>query len=119
LQSPPVNTPPPSYGLRAGAILIGCGINIVGALIILFGTGPQTPRLLGPWAFVQCISGVWGGVFGANSPFFNGMVAGVPAVVLALLFGPQLPWPFVIMAWFLVPASALLAAALMRFMRKR
>ena len=88
-------------------------------LIVLFGIGPDHPRLLGSWAFVQCISGVWAGVFGANSPFYNGMVAGLPAVALALAFGPQLPWPFVIMAWFLVPASALLAAAIMRFMRRR
>ena len=114
-----MNTTPPSHGLRAAAIVVGCGINVIGALIILFGTGPQSARVLGPWAFVQCISGVWAGVFGANSPFLNGMVAGLPAVALGLLFGTRLPWPSVIMAWFLVPASALLAAALMRFMRKR
>jgi hypothetical protein len=114
-----MNPRPPSHGLRSAAILIGCGVNIIGALIILFGTGPQSARALGPWAFVQCISGVWAGVFGANSPFFNGMVAGLPAVALGLLSGPRLPWPFVIMAWFLVPASALLAAAIMRFMRRR
>ena len=91
----------------------------MGALLVLFGTAPNNPRLISAWAFVQCLSGVWAGVFGANSPFYNGMVAGLPALALALLFGPQLSWPFVIMAWFLVPASALLAAAIMRFMRKR
>ena len=114
-----MNPRPPSHGLRAAAIVVGCGINIIGVVIILFGAGPQSARVLGPWAFVQCISGVWAGVFGANSPFLNGMVAGLPAVALALLFGRWLPWPFVIMAWFLVPASALLAAALMRYMRRR
>jgi len=98
---------------------VGGGINLIGALIILLGSAPQNARVLGPWAFVQCISGVWAGVFGANSPFFNGVVAGLPAVVLALLIGSRLPWPFAIMAWFLVPAAALLAAAIMRFMRKR
>ena len=117
MQTQSVN--PPTYGLRLAAILIGGGINVIGALLVIFGTAPGNPRLIGGWAFVQCISGVWAGVFGANSPFYNGMVAGLPALLLALAFGPQLPWPFVIMAWFLVPASALLAAAIMRFMRKR
>ena len=100
-------------------MLVGGGINTIGALMVIFATGPYDSRLAGSWAFVQCISGVWAGVFGANSPFLNGMVAGLPAVVLGLVLGSKLPWPFVTMTWFLVPASALVPAAVMRFMRRR
>ena len=100
-------------------MLIGCGINIIGTLVVIFGVAPNNPNVAGSWMLVQMISGVWAGVFGANSPFINGVVAGIPAVVLALLFSGRVHWEFAVMAWFLVPASALVAAAVMRFMRRR
>jgi hypothetical protein len=100
-------------------MLIGCGTNIIGALVVIFGVAPNNPNVAGSWILAQFISGVWAGVFGANSPFLNGMVAGLPAVALALLFSDRVHWLFAVMAWFLVPAAALVAAAVMRFMRKR
>jgi len=39
--------------------------------------------------------------------------------VLGLLISSVLPVHFVAMAWFVAPAAALLAAAIMRFMRHR
>jgi len=100
-------------------MLIGCGINIIGALVVIFGLAPNNPDIAGSWMLAQFISGVWAGVFGANSPFLNGIVAGIPAVVLSLVFGDRVPWLLSVMAWFIVPAAALVAAALMRFMRRR
>ena len=66
---------------------------------------------------MQFLSGVWAGVLGANSPFLHGLVAGLPALVLGLVIPSPLPAQFVVVAWFLAPSAALLAAALMRFMR--
>ena len=71
------------------------------------------------WALVQFLSGVWAGVLGANSPFLHGLVAGIPALVLGLVVASPLPLHFVSMAWFLAPAAALVAAALMRCVRHR
>lgn len=100
-------------------MLVGGGINLIGALVVIFGVAPGNPNVAASWILVQFLSGTWAGVFGANSPFLNGMVAGLPAVALSLLFSDRVPWLFAVMAWFLVPASALVAAAIMRFMRRR
>ena len=100
-------------------MLIGGGLNLVGALVVLFGVAPNNPNVPGSWMLVQIVSGVWAGVFGANSPFLNGMVAGIPAVALSLIFSDRVHWVYAVMSWFLVPAAALVAAALMRFMRRR
>jgi len=71
------------------------------------------------WVLVQFLAGVWAGVLGANNPFLHGLVAGVPALVLGFLINSALPAHFVAMAWFITPAAALIAAAMMRFMRHR
>jgi len=76
-------------------------------------------RAAAAWALVQFISGVWAGVLGANSPFLHGLIAGAPALLLGLAVTSQLPPQYVVVSWFLAPSAALLAAALMRFMRKR
>jgi hypothetical protein len=111
----------PNYRLRPGALLVGGTLNVAGALLVLFAMPGHTSddRLAAAWALVQFLSGVWTGVLGANSPFLSGVVAGVPALALGLLVTSALPAQFVIVAWFIVPAAALLAAALMRFMRRR
>jgi len=100
-------------------MLVGGGLNVIGALAVIFGVAPNHPDITGSWMLVQFVSGVWAGVFGANSPFLNGIVAGIPAVVLSLLFNDRVHWLLSVMAWFIVPAAALFAAALMRFMRRR
>ena len=100
-------------------MLVGGGINLVGALVVIFGVTTGRPNLLASWMLVQFLSGTWAGVFGANSPFLNGLVAGLPAVALSLLFNGPVHWVFALMTWSMVPASALIAAAIMRFMRKR
>jgi type IV secretory pathway TrbD component len=71
------------------------------------------------WALIQFLSGVWAGVLGANSPFLHGLIAGLPALVLGLALSSALPAQYVVVTWFLAPSAALLAAALMRFMRRR
>ncbi len=113
--------PPPSYKLRPGALLVGGFINVVGALLVLFAMpgSASDDRVAAAWALVQFLSGVWTGVLGANQPFVHGLLAGLPALVLGLAIQSPLPPQFVIVAWFLVPSAALLAAALMRFMRRR
>ena len=116
-----MNTPPPARGLRAGALLVSGAINILGALLIIFampGTASDE-RMAAAWVLVQFLSGVWAGVLGANSPFVHGLVAGLPALVLGLVLPSPLPAQFVVVTWALVPAAALLAAAIMRFMRRR
>jgi hypothetical protein len=112
---------PPNYRLRPGALLVGGLINVAGALLVLLAMPAYTSddRVAAAWALVQFLSGVWTGVLGANSPFMHGLVAGVPAVVLGFMIASSLPAQFVVVAWALVPAAALLAAALMRFMRRR
>jgi hypothetical protein len=115
-----VNSPPPARGLRPGALLISGLISLGGALIVLFGmAGATDARLAATWALVLFLSGVWAGVLGANNPFLHGLLAGTPALALGLAIGSQLPLQFVVMSWFLAPAAALVAAALMRFMRHR
>jgi len=115
-----MNSPSPARGLRPGALLVSCLISVAGAMIVLFAMGSASDsRHASAWALVQFLSGVWAGVLGANSPFLHGLVAGIPALVLGLIVASPLPLHFVSMAWFLAPAAALLAAALMRFMRHR
>jgi hypothetical protein len=102
-------------------LLVGGVINVVGSLLVLFAL-PETAsddRVAAAWALVQFLSGVWAGVLGANSPFFHGLVAGLPALALGLLIPSTLPSQFVVVCVALAPSAALLAAALMRFMRRR
>jgi hypothetical protein len=110
----------PARGLRPGALLVSGIISVGGASWVLFGmsTAPGA-RIAAAWVLVQFISGVWAGVLGANSPFLHGLVAGLPALVLGLAISSALPVHFIVMSWFMVPAAALVAAAIMRFMRRR
>lgn len=120
MQSNPVDSPTPAHGLRPGALLISGFISLAGALWVLFGMGNfGDERVAAAWALVQFLSGVWAGVLGANSPFLHGLLAGVPALLLGFAIRSVLPAHFVAMAWFLAPAAALIAAAVMRFMRHR
>lgn len=120
MQTEPVKTPP-TQKLRPGALLISGILNVAGALgVLLAMPGHATDeRMAAAWALVQFLSGVWAGVLGANSPFLHGLVAGVPALVLGLLIPSPLPVQFVVVSWFLAPSAALIAAAIMRFMRRR
>jgi hypothetical protein len=112
--------PVPARGLRPGALLVSGVINVLGALLVLFAMDPTDDgRAAQGWALIQFVAGVWAGVLGANSPFMHGLVAGIPAVVLGILVASSLPVQFVIVAWAIVPAAALIAAAIMRFMRRR
>lgn len=111
----------PARGLRPGALLVSGVINLGGASLVAFampGTAGDE-RIAAAWALVQFISGVWAGVLGANSPFLHGLFAGVPALLLGLAVGGQLPAQYVAVSWSLAPCAALLAAALMRYMRRR
>jgi hypothetical protein len=122
LQTEPVNAPTPARGLRPGALLVSGVINLLGALAVLFGmAGHATDaRIAATWALVQFLSGVWAGVLGANSPFLHGMVAGLPALALGLALPlPGLPPQFVVVAWFLSPSAALVAAMFMRLRGRR
>ena len=94
---------------------------MLGALfvILLMPGGAGDGRMAAAWVLVQFLSGVWAGVLGANSPFYHGLVAGLPALVLGLLLPSSLPAQFVVVTWFVAPSAALLAAAIMRFMRRR
>lgn len=120
MQIEPVNSPAPARGLRPGALLVSGFISLAGALWTLFGmANAGDERVAAAWALVQFLSGVWAGVLGANSPFLHGLLAGVPALVLGFAIQSALPVHFVAMAWFIAPAAALIAAAIMRFMRHR
>lgn len=121
MQTDPVKPPAPSRGLRPGAVLVSGAINLLGALLVIFAMpGVATDnRVASSLALVQFLSGVWAGVLGANSPFLHGLVAGLPALVLGLVLPSPLPAQFVVVTWALAPSAALLAAALMRFMRRR
>jgi hypothetical protein len=107
--------------MRAGALLVSGVLGVAGSLLILFAMPAHATddRVAAAWAVVQFISGVWAGVLGANSPFLHGLLAGLPALLLGLVIPSSLPVQFVVVAWFLAPSAALLAAALMRFMRRR
>jgi len=121
LQAENVKPPSPTHGLRPGALLVSGMINLLGALLVILAMpgAVSDNRLASAWALMQFLAGVWAGVLGANSPFLHGLVAGLPALALGLVLSSPLPAQFVIVAWALVPAAALLAAALMRFMRRR
>jgi len=120
LQTEPVKPPVPVRGLRPGALLVSGVINAGGALLVLFAMGGASDaRTAATWTLVQFLSGVWAGVLGANSPFLHGLVSGLPALVLGLAVANPLPPQFIVVALFLAPAAALLAAAIMRFMRHR
>ena len=84
---------PPNHRLRAGALLVGGGINVAGTLIILFAMpGNTSPdRMAAAWALLQFLSGVWAGVLGANTPLMHGLAVGLPALVLGLLSPSVLP----------------------------
>lgn len=116
-----MNSPPPSRGLRAGALLVSGAINVLGALLVILVMpgGATDERMAAAWVLVQFLSGVWSGVLGANSPFNHGLLSGLPALALGLLLPSSLPAQFVVVTWFVAPSAALLAAALMRFMRRR
>lgn len=114
-------TTAPSYRLRIGALLVSAGLSLLGGLAVLLLLPGQASdaRVASAWALVQFLAGVWAGVLGANSPFLHGLVAGVPALLLGLVLPGPLPAQFVIVAWFLAPSAALVAAMLMRFRRRR
>ena len=116
-----MNSPPPGRGLRAGALVVSGAINVIGALLVLLAMpgSADNERIAAAWVLVQFLSGVWAGVLGANSPFIHGLACGLPALALGLLLPSPLPVQFVVVTYALVPAAALLAAALMRFMRRR
>jgi hypothetical protein len=116
-----VNTAPPTRGLRLGALLVSGAINVLGALLVVLVMpgAASDERMAAAWVLVQFLSGVWAGVLGANSPFNHGLVAGLPALVIGLVLPSSLPTQFVAVTWFVVPSAALIAAALMRFMRRR
>jgi hypothetical protein len=121
VSTPSESAKSPTYRLRPGALLVSGIINVAGALLVLLAMPAQASddRLAAGWALVQFLSGVWAGVLGANSPFFHGLVAGLPALVLGLAIASVLPAQFVVVSWALAPSAALLAAALMRFVRRR
>jgi hypothetical protein len=121
LQTSSVNTPRPAKGLRAGALVVGGGVNVGGALLVLLAMPGNAPdeRIAAAWCLVQFLTGVWAGVLGANSPFLHGVVAGLPALALGWLIAGPLPVHFVAVAWALAPCAALIAAALMRLVRRR
>lgn len=113
--------PPPTSALRPGALLISGIINIGGSLLVLLampGTA-SNERVAAGWVLIQFLSGVWAGVLGANTPLYHGVVAGLPALALGLLIVSPLPAQFIAVTYAVVPAAALLAAALMRFRRRR
>ena len=116
-----MNSPPPVRVLRAGALLVSGAINVLGALlvILLMPGGASDERMAAAWVLVQFLSGVWAGVLGANSPFYHGLIAGLSALILGLVLPSSLPAQFVVVTWFVAPSAALLAAAIMRFMRRR
>ena len=116
-----MNPPAPTHGFRPGALLISGVINLLGALLVIFAMpgAASDSRIAAAWTLVQFLTGVWAGVLGANSPFIHGVVAGIPALLLGLVLPSPLPVQFVVVTWALVPTAALLAAAIMRFMRRR
>jgi hypothetical protein len=114
-------TPAPSHGLRPGAVLVSGVLSAGGAALVLFAmpAGAGDDRVAATWVLVQFIAGVWAGVLGANSPFLHGLIAAGPALALGFAFRSVLPPQFIVMAGAIPPAAALIAAAIMRFMRRR
>jgi hypothetical protein len=103
---------------------VGAGVSALGGWAVLvqydLGTAPTTPRdPAAAWAFVQCLAGVWAGILGAGSPLLHGLVAGVPAFFLGATLGVTLPLHFDALGYFLAPASAVIAAAALRYFAAR
>ncbi len=121
MQTGSVISPAPAKGLRPGALLVSGVINVAGALLVLLGmyANVTDERFAAAWCLVQFLTGVWAGVLGANSPFLHGVVAGLPALPLGLLMASPLPAHFVVVSWAIAPCAALVAAGLMRVMRRR
>jgi hypothetical protein len=121
LEMQSVNSNLPARGLRPGALLVSGTVSLLGALFVVLVMAPQASdqRVASAWGLIQFLSGVWAGVLGANSPFLHGLVAGLPALVVGLVVSSSLPPQFVVLTWFLAPSAALVAAALMRFRRRR
>ncbi len=113
--------PTPARGLRPGALLVSCVISAGGAALVLFAMpdGASDTRVAATWVLVQFIAGTWAGVLGANSPFLHGLVAALPALLLGLMFRGVLPAQFIAVSGAIAPTAALIAAAIMRFMRRR
>jgi hypothetical protein len=113
--------PTPARGLRPGALLVSGLISGGGAALVLFAMpgGASDGRVAATWVLIQFIAGVWAGVLGANSPFMHGLVAAIPALVLGLSIRGVLPIQFVAVSAAIAPTAALIAAAIMRFMRRR
>ena len=95
-------------------------INVAGASLLLFAPGSMSDeRIAAGWCVVQFLTGAWSGALGANSPFLHGLVTALPALALGLLIPSPLPAQLVVVAWFISPAAALIAAALMRLLARR
>ena len=111
----------PARGLRPGALLVSGVISAGGAALVLLAMpgGASDERVAAGWVLVQFVAGVWAGVLGANSPFLHGLVAALPALALGLAFRGVLPVQFVVVSGAIAPTAALIAAAIMRFMRRR
>ncbi|HPF26769.1 MAG TPA: hypothetical protein P5528_15220 [Steroidobacteraceae bacterium] len=111
-------------GTRPLAMAIGAAISLLGALALLarYDWGRATAPDVDPgaaWAFVQFLAGAWSGVLGVGNPLVHGLVAGVPALAIGLLWGTSLPAQFDILAYFAAPGAAVLAAAVMRYSVRR
>jgi hypothetical protein len=113
--------PAPARGLRPGALLVSGVISVGGAALVMLAMpgSASDERVAAGWVLIQFIAGVWAGVLGANSPFLHGLVAALPALVLGLLFRGVLPVQFIVVSGAIAPTAALIAAAIMRFMRRR
>jgi hypothetical protein len=107
-------------GLRLIAIGVGLAVSALGGWVVLakydLGTPPEQPAdPAAAWGLVQCLAGVWSGVLGAGSPLLHGLIAGIPAFALGAALGHTLPIHFDALAYFLSPAAAVIAAAVMRY----
>ncbi|MCB1624503.1 MAG: hypothetical protein KDI32_07940 [Pseudomonadales bacterium] len=107
-------------GTRPLAMAVGTAISAVGgmALLIRYDLHAPPPQTLDPgaaWAFVQFLAGAWSGVLGVGNPLVHGLIAGIPALVLGLLWGHTLPAQFDVLAYLISPAAAVIAAAVMRY----
>src|SRR5262245_35503087 len=106
MQAESMKPPPPTRGLRPGALVVSGSINVIGALLVILAMPgvASDERCAAAWVLVQFLSGVWAGVLGANSPFNHGVVVGLPALVLGLALPSPLPIQFVVVTWCLAPS---------------